>query len=109
MSAVNDGVIFSEIKFEQEHIVHKTTQPTENLILERNAKLRNNEGIIQDLGAQSGETWGRQVASIPFVIWEKALKAGFQMTHKDSNFANKELFRFLQTPEGQACLIRGKI
>ena len=109
MNTINDGVISSEIKFEQGHIVHKTTQPTEGLILERNAELRKNEGVIQDLGAQSGETWGRQVASIPFVVWEKALRAGFQMTHRDSSFANKELFRFLQTPEGQACLIRGKI
>jgi len=109
MSAVSDGVISSEIKFEQDHIVHKTTQPTEDLILERNARLRNNEGAIKDLQDNDGETWGRQVASIPLVLWYKAIKDGYQLNHKDSTFANKELFRYLQSPEGQTCLIRGKV
>lgn len=101
-----DGVVTSEIKFEHDHIVHKTEQPTENIILERNNELRKNAGAINDLGGTGTQTWGRQVASIPFVLWYKAIKDGYQLNAKDSKFANQELFRWLQTPEGKTCLVR---
>lgn len=105
-----DEIFKSELSFEQDHIVHKLTQPTENLILERNSQLRKNEGVIQDLGAQSEEgTWGRQVASIPFVIWQKAIKNGYDLQNKDYKVSNKELFRFLQSEDGKKCLVRGRI
>lgn len=92
-----------------DEIAHKVSQPTEELILQRNAELRKNEGVIQDLGAQSGETWGRMVASIPFIVFEKAIRDGYQLNHKDADFAGKEMHRFLATPEGKMCLVRSKV
>lgn len=89
-------------------LTHRLTQPTEGLIMDRNAELRRNKGAIQDLGAQSKDgTWGRQVASIPEVIYLNALRAGFDLNCKDNKHAERELFRFLSTDEGKACLVQG--
>ena len=86
---------------------HRLTQPSEDLILENNAELRKNPGIIRDLGAQSeGGSWGRQVASIPQIIFYRAIKQGFQLNAKDSELAGREMHRFLQTDEGKKCLVR---
>lgn len=105
-----EDIIKSEI-FYQEHtgeLVHKTSQPTENIILDRNAELRKNTGSIKDLGAgQEGGSWGRQVASIPFIVYEKAIRDGFSLNSKDQKFAGLEMNRFLQSEEGKKCLVRG--
>jgi len=48
-----DEVFRSEFHY-QEHtgeLTHKLTQPSEDLILQRNAELRKNPGVIQDLGS----------------------------------------------------------
>jgi len=104
------GVIRSDILLDNDGMLyHKTTQPTEDLILERNAELRKNPGAIHDLGAQSGDTWGRQVASIPEIVFWKAVKDGFEMTASDSEHAEKELFRFLRSEEGKKCLVGNRI
>lgn len=104
-----DSVIKSEVHY-QDHdgtLTHKTTQPTEGIILDRNAELRKNEGSIRDLGAgQEGGSWGRQVASIPFIVYEKAIRDGFQLNSKDKDLAGKEMHRFLSTPEGQMCKVQ---
>lgn len=104
-----DSVIKSEVHY-QEHtntLTHKTTQPTENLILDRNAELRKNPGVIRDLGqGQSGGTWGRQVASIPFILFEKAIRDGYKLNSKDQKLAASEMHRFLQSAEGKTCLVR---
>ena len=105
----NEPVIKSEIKFHIDEMQHITTQPTENLILRRNAKLRNNEGVIRDLGSEDGETWGRMVASIPFIMFEKALRDGYDLNCKDSKKRSKEMQRYLSSEEGKLCLIRGKM
>ena len=105
-----EDVIKSEI-FYQEHtdeLVHKTSQPTEDIILDRNAELRKNTGAIKDLGAgQEGGTWGRQVASIPFIVFEKAIRDGYRLNDKDQITASLEMNRFLQSDEGKKCLVRG--
>ena len=78
-----DQVIRSDIHY-QEHtgeLTHKTSQPTEDLILARNAELRKNPGVIKDLGTQSGESFGRQVASIPFIMFEKAIRDGYDLNN----------------------------
>ena len=105
-----DEILKNEFKFDghDDTITRVMTQPTENIILNRNSELRKNNGAIQDLGSQSGDTWGRQVASIPFVMFEKAIRDGYDLNCKDSKIAQKELMRYLQSSEGQACLIRGK-
>lgn len=103
--AFMDEVFKSELNFEHDHMVHKLTQPTENLILERNARLRNETGVVNDLSDDEGQDWGRWEYCIPYIIWWKALRDGFQMTHKNKEFAHKEFLRFINTPEGKACRV----
>ena len=105
-----DEIFKSDVHF-QEHtgeLTHKLTQPSEQIILDRNARLRNNPGALRDLGqGQEGGAWGRQVASIPMVIFEKAKRDGFDLTNPDTEFAGREMNRFLQTPAGKSCLVQG--
>lgn len=105
-----DEVIRSDVHY-QDHtgvLTHKTSQPTEDIILERNAELRKNPGVIQDLGAQTeGGTFGRQVASIPFIMYDKAIRDGFNLNSGDNEHRSKELFRFLKSDEGKKCLVQG--
>ena len=80
---MEQGVIKSEIIMgSDDQLHHLQTQPAEDLILNRNAELRKNPGVIRDLGAQgSGGTWGRQVASIPEIMYHAAIR-------------NQEVFRW---------------
>ena len=50
-----DGVILSTFDTHIDEVAHIRTQPTENVILKRNAELRKNPGVIMDLGAKSSE------------------------------------------------------
>jgi len=105
-----DEVFRSDLHF-QEHtgeLTHKLTQPTENLILARNAELRKNPGVIQDLGKQSGGVFGRQVASIPMIMYEQALRDGYQLNSGDKEHQGKEMARYLQSTEGKQCLVQGQ-
>lgn len=105
-----DPVIRSNLHY-QDHtgvLTHETTQPTEDLILQRNAELRKNPGVIQDLGAQSdGGSFGRQVASIPIITYDKALRNGFEFNKGDAQHRRNEIFRFLQTEDGKKCIVQG--
>ena len=104
---MNNGVILSEFAFEDEKIIHKTSQPTEDLILERNKELRKTPGAINDFGANNeGGTWGRQLASIPIIIYEKAIRDGFDLNNTDKAIAANEMYRFLSTDIGKACMVR---
>ena len=104
-----DEVIKSEVHY-QEHtgqLTHKQTQPTENLILRRNAELRKNPGALRDLGlAEEGGSFGRQIASIPFIMFERAKRDGYDLTNSDAKYAAREMQRFLATPEGKMCLVQ---
>ena len=105
-----DGVIKSKFHYDNhdDTITHETSQPTENLILDRNAELRKSPGAIRDLGKNSeGGTWGRQVASIPFIMYEKAIRDGYQLNSKDKDHAGKEMHRYLASEEGRTCLVQG--
>ena len=69
------GVILSEVLWDEseEKLHHKTSQPTENLILERNKNLRKDDGAaLRDL------SFGRQIASIPHILYEWAIRNGFE-------------------------------
>ena len=109
--AIYEGPIKQEFHF-QDHTDTLTavkTQPTEKIILERNAQLRNNPGSLNDLGHGSeGGSWGRQLASIPFIMFDKALRDGFDLKNTDAKFAALEMQRFLATPDGKKCLVQGK-
>ena len=58
-----DGVIKSEYKMQpsEGRLYRQMTQPDQGLILNRNAELRKNPGVIKDL------SFGRQVLTIPEV------------------------------------------
>lgn len=105
-----DEVFRSRIHY-QDHtdvMTHVVDQPSEDIILERNAELRKNPGVIQDLGAQSeGGVWGRQTASVPLVMWEKAKRDGYDLESRDKQHRSNELFRFLKSDEGKKCLVQG--
>ena len=96
-----DQVIKSEVLWSphDETLTHRTSQPTEGLILERNKELRDHD-LLGDL------SFGRQLASIPIIAWEAAKRAGFDLDNPDGTVAGKEIQRFLQTPYGKACLVK---
>jgi len=103
------GVFKSEFKIDahDETVHHVLSQPSENLILEQNAELRKNPGLIRDLGSKDeGGSWGRQVASVPLILYYKAIRDGFQLNAPDSEIAGREMARFLQTEIGKTCLVR---
>ena len=107
---MSDEVFRSEFHF-QEHtqeLTHKLTQPTEDIILQRNAELRKNPGVIKDLGAGDGKggIFGRQVASIPLNLWEWAVRNGYELNSGDNEHRSKELFRFLKSEKGQTCIVQ---
>jgi hypothetical protein len=94
-----DGVIKSEFLTHIDEIAHKQTQPSEGIILARNAELRKNPGAIQDL------SWGRLTASIPFNMFEKAIRDGYKLNDTNAEIAAAAMTRYLQTPEGKSCLV----
>ena len=107
--AVNsiDGLFKSEFIEHGSELTHKLTQPTEDMILARNARLRSCPGVVNDLGKGSeGGTWGRWVASIPELNYNAAIKAGYDLNAKDPKRRAAEMNRFLATPIGRECLIQ---
>ena len=82
-----DGVIKSEFLTHIDEVAHKQTQPSENIILARNAELRNNPGSIKDM------EWGRMVASIPMNMFEKAIRDGYALNHYDADVAAAAMAR----------------
>jgi len=103
-------VIRSDVHYQAHtgRLTHVQTQPTENLILTRAAELRKNPGVIRDLGAQSSDgTWGRNVATVPFIMFERAIRDGYQLNCPDKDIRAKELNRYLASEEGKKCLIQG--
>lgn len=104
-----DDIYKQEVSFQghTDEMVVKTTQPTEDIILERASELRKNPGAIRDLG-KGTQSWGRQIASIPIIMYQKAIKDGYNLNSKDSNIAGREMHRFLQSTEGKMCLVQGK-
>jgi len=106
MESSFDGVIKSEFLSHIDEIAHKQTQPSEDTILARNAELRKNTNALHDLGAQSGESFGRWVASIPFNMFEKAIRDGYDLNSKNADISAKELNRYLQSTEGRMCLVK---
>lgn len=106
---MNDGVFTSKFHY-QEHdgqLTRVLDQPSRDVILARNAELRKNPGAIIDLGKQSGGTFGRQIASIPMITFYEAIAAGYDLTNVDKGTSEREMNRFLRSPEGKACLVQG--
>jgi hypothetical protein len=99
---MNDDVIKSEFHYHapDNTMTHITTQPTENIILQRNAELRKNPGALNDL------SFGRQVASVPEIMFWKAVRDGYQLNAPDSKIAGQEMMRYLKSEEGRKCLVQ---
>ena len=101
--------IFKQNLIYQPHsneLFSELVQPTEELIYSRNAELRKNKGVLNDMCAKSeGGSWGRQIASIPFVAYERAKLAGYDLDSKDAQIASNEMDRFLASEEGRKCLV----
>ena len=107
MSQIVDQIFQSKFIEHGTELCHEVTQPTEDLILERNKRLRNSPGAINDLGkGKEGGTWGRWVASIPELNYNAAIKNGYQLNAKDPQVRAREMNRFLATPIGRSCLIQ---
>jgi hypothetical protein len=85
-----------------DEIHHNIRQPNENLILERNHRLR------LEPEAFAKNDYMQPLASIPIIIWEKAIRDGYDLNCPDQEIANKELMRFLRSPEGKKCLTTPK-
>jgi len=113
-SQVMEGGIKQELYYQNhtETLTARLTQPSEQIILDRNAELRKNPGALRDLGQAEGksktgsQTWGRLEASIPNLMYAQAIKEGYDMNSKDAKHAQNETKRFLATTEGRACLVR---
>jgi hypothetical protein len=97
----SEKVIRSRIVFDdaEDKVYHETSQVNEDAILENNANLRK-DNVYSDL------SFGRQVASIPIIMWEKAIRDGYDLTCKDAQIAERELFRYLRSDEGKLCMVR---
>lgn len=108
--SIFEGVLKQDFHY-QEHSGQLTsiiTQPTEDIILARNAELRKNPGAIRDLGqGEEGGAFGRQIASIPFIMFNRAIKDGFDLNSKDAKHGAREMQRFLATEDGRKCLVQG--
>lgn len=93
-------VIRSDIHYQAhtDEIIHARTQVNEGAIYENNAQLRK-DSLLSDL------SFGRQVASIPVLAWERAVRAGYDLNNPDSEISGKEIMRFLRSPEGQLCVV----
>lgn len=96
---INDGVLRADYVYcnHDDTFTRALTQPTEDLILDRNRELRKNPGALRDLEC------GRQIASIPLNIYYKALRDGYNLN------SDKGMFAFLQTDLGKACLVQERI
>ena len=99
---MNDEVFKSKLVYQphEDKIYRELTQPTEKIILNRNAELRKNPGALKDL------SFGRMAASIPFNVYEKAIRDGYQLNCPDKTIRQRDMHRFLQTVEGKACLVQ---
>ena len=98
-----DGVLKNTIHTSREGYTGVLTQPSRNLILERNKELQKNEGAIRDL------SFGRQVASIPIIDYLALQKKYPKLRSKDGREKKAEMVRILQLPENKKFLVRSHV
>lgn len=103
MELYTDGIIQNEYHFSEhdEVLTVRQTQPSEQLIMDRNAELRLNPGARRDLTGNDGKTWGRHQANIPNIIYHKVIAEG-----KYDLSTERGIQEWLNgTKEGRACLV----
>lgn len=101
-----DGVVQYEVithAHEPGMVYTKQIQPSEDIILERNQRLRNESGSTKDLG------FGRLVATIPIITmmeWEKKYP---ELTKGDAKMRSQFLIGLLKQTENKKFLVRDKV
>ena len=97
---LDENGFVSEFHFQPhtEVLTHRLYQPNENLILDRNQRLRN------EPEAFAKNEWIRPLCAVPLIMWEKAIRDGYDLNCPDKEIADKELFRYLRSPEGMTCM-----
>lgn len=80
---------------------HIFEQKDRDVILERNANLRNNPEALKDL------SFGRQIASIPFEDWMTFLEKNPNYRQMDKKQRQECIMKFLKfDPIGQLCSVQ---
>ena len=96
---VNADGVFTSHLHKQRHegqagrFYHTLDQPSRRLILERNAELRKNKGVLKDL------SFGRQLASIPLLDYYALQRKFPKLKSTDGKERSEELMRVLRMPE----------
>lgn len=95
-NTLNDGVFQSKLVYQdhEEKMYHQTTQPTEKMILHRNAELRKNEGALKKNLSM------HYMAEIPMVMVEKARRDGYEILKNQD-----DMRKWLATDDGRLCLV----
>lgn len=78
---------------------HTLDQPSRKLILERNAELRKNKGALKDL------SFGRQLASIPYLDYYAMKQKHPRLNSPDAKDRSDEMMRLLRLPEYRHLLV----
>ena len=97
-----DGVLFSEWHFEGGDLVRKQTQPSRELILDRNAELKKNPGAINHLSFAGLEL---TIPTLDLIVLQKkypALASANGQERKDA------WLRFMGTAEADPYRIRDR-
>jgi hypothetical protein len=95
-----DEVFKADYEIHGDQLVRRLTQPTENIILNRNAELRKNPGAIRDM------SFGRMVASIPFNDYEFLRRKYPELVYGDAEQRQKCMYKILSSSEGARFLVR---
>ena len=98
-----DEVFKSEYEVQGDKLVRALTQPTENLILERNNELRKNPGMIRDL------SFGRWLATIPFNDIEALRRKYPELVHGDAQLVAQTWMKIFHMPEYRKFLVGNKV
>lgn len=89
----HDGVLVTQFKMEQGHLVRKVTQPSEDLILRQNQALRNEPEAVRPLSFMGSEL------RIPELHYYRLIKKYPELNSKDSTTLSKAWRKFLASAE----------
>jgi hypothetical protein len=103
MDKLFDGVFQSEVKIEGDEVVRLLTQPSADIILERNNELRKNKGALRDM------SFGRQVASIPLNEFEMLKRKYPDLVDGDAQQRQMRLMKILNSSEGRKYLVQDSV
>ena len=102
MFTLNDEVFKSDYIQLGDKLQRRLTQPSESIILERNAELRKDPGAIKDL------SFGRWVGTIPLNDYEALCRKYPELKHGDGKQRQTCLMKILNSVEGRKYLVQPK-